>query len=1226
MRIRLTLLAVVCVLGIAMPAGAQDPAVNEPGYEQQVHGFFKTYCVGCHNQDDSKGGLSLETHAALLAGGDSGETLLVAGKSGDSRLIQLLDGTEKPKMPPKDAKQPTAAEIALVRKWIDLGAKPPKETLPKTTLPDLPHIAPQVAVPAAITGVAFNVEGTQLAAGREREVLAFDPASGKRLQTLTGAEHPLNCVAVSRNGLIAAGGGPAGLAGQVHVWDAAGNARPVLTGHSDSIYGLAFSPDGTLLATSSYDKLIKLWEVETGRELRTLKHHTMAVYQVAFSPDGRTLASVGADQTVKLWDVATGQRLVTLTEATKGLNAVVFHPNGREVLAAGIDKMLRVWDWDGKSARLKRTTFAHNGPLLALAVSPDGNRLFTCSEDLRIKAWETATLGDRPGYPPVADWPQAMAASPRGDALVVGLQNGDLLLFDPATPQLLRKLLPEAAQKAAGLDPAAVQVAATDVRAALAALAPNVAAQTAAPAAANEANPPSPQLASISPRTAVRGTSVTLTLAGRNIWDADQVFVQPPDVEVTLLPGDAKTPNSRTVQAVLPAEMQARVVQLRLHTPLGSTEARSFYAGPFAELAEQEPNDLPDKAGAATLPQTWAGTISQRGDRDLWKFDATAGQELVFALVGSGFGSMLNAKLALLDGTGRTLALSERNPAERDVVIGHRFVEAGSYFLHVEDRNNAGSGNHFYYVHAGAFPLATRVFPPALQAGTNATLAVEGYNLAGIIPVSALTLPAGSRVEPVTTPLGKSLNSIKYEVSAAPELVETEPNDDWQQASPVPVPGAVSGHIAPVGDKTGDLDHFAFDAVAGQRLTIEVVARRLGSRLDSILEILDAQGQPVGRQTLRAVAETYTVLRDHNSRSRGIRLQNWDDFAINDLLMLGAEVVKIQELPLGPDEDVKFFHKDNVRLGFLGTTPQAHALDSRAFKIEVHPPGATFPPNGMPVVPLHYGNDDGGPGLGSDSQVLFDVPRNGRYVVRLRDVRNLADPDFVYRLVIRPRQEDFRLTLTPPNPDVPRGGSLPVTINLERSEGFSGPVDIRLEGLPAGITATTGRIGPEGFNCVVTLTSDAAAPPSAGADALGLRVIGKAQINAQDVERTTTPMFGSHQVTVTSPPDLVVQVEPAVAQISPGQELRFKVTVERRHGITARIPVDVLNLPHGLRVLDVGLNGVLITEMDTSRTFVVRCDPWAEPGPLNFYAAGKVEAKNERHAAPPIRLEVVAKP
>jgi hypothetical protein len=434
----------------------------------------------------------------------------------------------------------------------------------------------------------------------------------------------------------------------------------------------------------------------------------------------------------------------------------------------------------------------------------------------------------------------------------------------------------------------------------------------------------------------------------------------------------------------------------------------------------------------------------------------------------------------------------------------------------------------------------------------------------------------------------------------------------------LPIPAGISGHIS----SPTDIDHVRFLAKKGDRLVIEVFARRRESPLDSLIEVLTSDGRPVGRHTLRPVAETYTELRDHDSRVRGLRLSSWDDFQVNDLLMLGGEVVKVQILPLGPDEDVKFFEKDNIRRGFLGTTPQAHALNTAAYKIEVHPPGKRFPPNGMPVVDLPYRNDDGGPGFDSDSWLLFDVPADGEYVVRLRDVRQAGGDDFTYRLVIRPQAEDFRLALNPENPNIPRGGSLPVTITAERLDGFNGPIDVRLVGLPPGITATEGRIHPDAYSCIVTLT--AGDTPALVAAKTGSRfgVIGQARINGRGVEHPTIPSFGSHQVSVTSPPDLFVRVEPSSATIVPGEELRFTVTIERRNGFEGRVPIEVSNLPHGLRVLDVGLNGVLVTEESHSRTFVVHCDPWAPPGPASFYAVGRVEKKNERHASAPLLIDV----
>jgi WD40 repeat protein len=1212
-----------------------------------------------------------------MAGGDGGE-VIVPGKSADSRLMQMLLGVEEPKMPPKKAKQPTPDEIALIQRWIDLGAKGPVSSAPQSA--DeliLPKIERKVVLPPAITSVCYSAEGKWLAAARHRDVIIIDAATGQVARTLTGAENPVNAVAFSRDGTsVAAAEGLASVVGKVRIWNLVSdksaseeNVR-TLTGHADSIYALAFSPDGTQLVTASYDKLLFLWDLAKGTRTHTLKHHTAAVFGAVFSPDGHVLASVAADQTVKLWNVATGQRIVTLTEPTKGLNAVAFHPAGTELAAAGSDKMIRVYSWNGTAARLKRSAFAHDAPILAIAYSPDGATLFTASEDRRIKAWDSAALQERHVYGQQADWPLTLAVSPTGEQLAAGLYNGELALFDPKSPrkistiEMARRSRPGARSTGdeisrgspeGGLPLASILAATTGQQ-------PGQAADQNAekPAEAPKPNPPTPRLDAVRPRAVVRGNKIKFTLTGPNIAAADEILVSKRELKVTLLPADPKNANAAFCEIDIPADTPVGTISLRLHTPLGTAGTKSFHVGPFSELAEKEENNSRDKAPQTTFPRTLTGTINSRGDRHLWSFDARAGDELVFLLIGPGLGSSLQGKLSLWDESGRVLATAVRQPARGEVVLGRRFDRPGKYFLQVEDRDNMGGGNHFYLIHAGAFPYVTDAWPLGLHAsdqgkpveGEASAVELAGFNLAPETRLRPIPGVATRRIAPFT-PTGRALNTVRYEASPFPEFAEHEPNETPAQAQPLPIPGAVSGRIAgfaapsesatnaiasgaagagvshspspsPSGGALSDSDHFSFTARRGDRLTIETFARRLGSPVDTVLDILDANGKPVPRATLRAVAETYTVLRDHDSRSKGIRLQNWDDLQPNDYVMIGGEVVKVQVLPLGPDEDVKFFDRSGPREAFFGTTPEAHAINSPAFKVEMHPPGVSFPPNGMPVVPLDWRNDDA-PGLGSDSQVLFDVPAEGVYLVRVRDVRDLAADDFTYRLVVRPRHEDFRIALDPENPNIPRGGSLPVTVKLDRLEGFNGPVDVRVEGLPAGITATTTRIGPDKYSGILTLT----AAETAGGSPAGstwnprtMRVLATATIDGQRIEHATNPGFGAHHLTITSPPDIRVSIEPQVAEMTPGQQLRFTVSIERRNAFVGRVPVEVLNLPHGLHVLDVGLNGVLINENETSRSFVVVCEPWAAPGPVTFYAAARVEAKNERHAGAPIRLEV----
>ena len=101
---------------------------------------------------------------------------------------------------------------------------------------------------------------------------------------------------------------------------------------------MAFSPDGTRLATASGDKTAKVWDVASGREVRTLSGHTDAVYGVAFSPDGTRLATASWDKTAKVWDVASGREVRTLSGHTDAVYGVAFSPDGTRLATASWDK------------------------------------------------------------------------------------------------------------------------------------------------------------------------------------------------------------------------------------------------------------------------------------------------------------------------------------------------------------------------------------------------------------------------------------------------------------------------------------------------------------------------------------------------------------------------------------------------------------------------------------------------------------------------------------------------------------------------------------------------------------------------------------------------------------------------------------------------------------------------------------------------------------------------
>ena len=409
---------------------ATSRAADAPSFTKDIAPIFEANCAGCHATGVKMGKLDLDSYEGLLKGGSHG-TVIVPGKSAESRLYLMIANQSKPAMP-LSGKPLAAGEIEIIKSWIDAGAKPPAageaSVAKKSAIPD---IAPRKPVHAQIGALAYSPDGKLLALGTFREVRLAD-ANGTTLATLPGEAEEVRSVAFSPDGtrLAAAGGLPA-QKGEVKIWDVA--ARKLLTtinGHKDCIYAVAFSPDGKIIATSSYDKLIKLWDADTGAELRTLKDHIDAIYDLAFTPDGQRLISASADRAVKVWDVASGQRLYTMSEPIDALNTIAIDPTGKFVAAGGLDKTIRVWSLGPKSGTLVNTLIAHEDAILRLAYSPDGKLLVSTAADKTLKVFRASDLTEIKTYPKQPDWILSLRFAPDGKHFACGRYDGSLAFFD----------------------------------------------------------------------------------------------------------------------------------------------------------------------------------------------------------------------------------------------------------------------------------------------------------------------------------------------------------------------------------------------------------------------------------------------------------------------------------------------------------------------------------------------------------------------------------------------------------------------------------------------------------------------------------------------------------------------------------------------------------------------------------------------------------------------------
>jgi hypothetical protein len=635
-----------------------------------------------------------------------------------------------------------------------------------------------------------------------------------------------------------------------------------------------------------------------------------------------------------------------------------------------------------------------------------------------------------------------------------------------------------------------------------------------------------PMLMSLRPVAAQTGSSSEHTINSRySMYGADQVIVTGEGVSGEIIHPEIKEsdkdkpPNLQSIKVrfTVAADAAPGVRDFRIATPRGASTLGQLVIVRGPVVSEAKDNNTSETAQIVEVPATLCGCIEKAEDVDMYKFTATTGDKLSFHVRSMRLQNRIHDLqkhvdpiLTLRNAAGVTLAMSD-NFFYGDPFFAYQFTLDGEYFLEVRDVRYQGNTYWEYSIEISDRPFLTNVYPLALPLDRQATVTMLGFNLPKDVQATLQTPnePGPARISVVSGDV--VTNPAPTIISDLILVTENEQeNNTPEKAMPVTMPVGINGRI----ESDLDIDCYVFDAKKGERFSIEVLARRHGSALDSHLRVLDISGK---------------------------QLQ------LNDDLRVGKR---------------------------------------------------------------NY----------ADSQIEnWTAPADGKYVIEIRDLHLRGGDSYVYFVKLTRAFPYFELFVDTDKTQLTPGTSGVLFVRVVRKNGFTGAVQLSIDGLPANVTAECGRIlaekGTDGC-IVVTASSDATAAMA------NIIVSGSGTIEDGDTERvyatiaqpyqeTYQPGGGRghfpasmHTISVAELNDIrSVELSEYDIILRPGESKKIDVTLSRASGFDKNVSLDVIykhlnsvygnSLPEGV-TLDAGASKILLTKGASQGHIVLKAESTAK--------------------------------
>lgn len=399
-------------------------------FAETVAPIFSKRCLACHNARTAKGRYNMETFAAIVKGGESGDALEVGDADSSTLFAMIEDGSM-----PKDADPLSPEQIAAVKHWINTGAvldaglspsAPLIQIMPKEIQPNPPEAYP---VPVPVTSVAFSPDGATLATSGYHEVILWKVEDGSLLRRITNVAERVYDIEFTKDGqkIVVASGTPAQI-GEAKIFQVAdGKLLGDLVRTDDSVFAVSLSPDQKRLATAGADRAIRVFDFATQKQQLLIEDHADWVMDVAWSADGTRLASASRDKTSKVFDAVSGDSLVTFNGHGQPVYGVGFQADGKIVVSSGSDKQIRTWNV--ADAKQIKVIGGFGNEVFRIIVTPEGH-VYSCSADKNARAHQISDGKALKTFAGHTDWVYSVAVHAGTKRVVAGSYNGEVRIWN----------------------------------------------------------------------------------------------------------------------------------------------------------------------------------------------------------------------------------------------------------------------------------------------------------------------------------------------------------------------------------------------------------------------------------------------------------------------------------------------------------------------------------------------------------------------------------------------------------------------------------------------------------------------------------------------------------------------------------------------------------------------------------------------------------------------------